>query len=177
MDYSKILPYTHAKFFNQSDMVILMSRVDGDVQKSEILAAVDMKSPTTAFFLSLFVGCFGIDRFYLGQYIFGLIKFFTLGLFGLWWLIDLLIITSSTRAKNYQEANYQLNQYEKEQAKIQENLTGPIFEDNIQTLIKSSIPTFAMPKIAKSNRGLLRIAAYIVLFFVVLTIVSHLTKQ
>ncbi|GAA1470518.1 hypothetical protein HD594_000040 [Microbacterium thalassium] len=41
--------------------------------------------------LSYFLGFFGADRFYLGKTQSALVKLFTLGGFGYWWLIDLLI--------------------------------------------------------------------------------------
>ena len=46
----------------------------------------------TAFLLSLFLGYWGIDRFYLGQVGWGLLKLFTGGGFGLWALIDMVLI-------------------------------------------------------------------------------------
>lgn len=122
MDYSNILPYTHAKFFNQSDMVMLMSRVSGDVKKSQMVAAVNMKNPTIALLLSFFVGYLGIDRFYLGHNGLGLLKLLTLGFLGLWWLIDLILISSATRKRNYNEVSYVLAGYEKDLEKFSEKI-------------------------------------------------------
>ena len=42
--------------------------------------------------LSLFVGYLGVDRFYVGKVGTGLLKLFTLGGIGVWWIIDLILI-------------------------------------------------------------------------------------
>lgn len=52
----------------------------------------------TATLLSLFLGYFGVDRFYLGYIGQGLGKLFTFGGFGIWYTIDLVLIaTGATR--------------------------------------------------------------------------------
>ena len=50
------------------------------------------KSWAVAFWSSVFLGSLGVDRFYLGYGILGLIKLFTFGGFGLWWLLDILLL-------------------------------------------------------------------------------------
>lgn len=52
------------------------------------------KSQATAFGLSLFLGMFGADQFYLGYHALGFLKLFTLGGGGLWWAIDVIRIGS-----------------------------------------------------------------------------------
>ena len=47
------------------------------------------KSWAVAFWCSVFLGFLGVDRFYLGYGVLGLIKLFTGGGFGLWWLLDI----------------------------------------------------------------------------------------
>lgn len=42
--------------------------------------------------LSVFFGFLGLDRFYLGYPTLGVLKLFTCGLGGLWWLVDIILI-------------------------------------------------------------------------------------
>ncbi len=50
------------------------------------------KSWWTTFWFSLLLGSFGADRFYLGSALLGVLKLFTLGGFGLWWLTDFILL-------------------------------------------------------------------------------------
>ena len=55
-------------------------------------AGASDKSWLVAFCLSLFLGPFGADRFYLGHGIIGLLKLFTLGGFGVLWIGDVVLL-------------------------------------------------------------------------------------
>jgi TM2 domain-containing membrane protein YozV len=80
--------------------------ITGDtVEKEEVTnyapVAYSGKSQTTALLLSIFLGGLGVDRFYLGYTLLGVLKLITLGGFGIWYIIDLvMIITGDLQPKN-----------------------------------------------------------------------------
>jgi len=53
------------------------------------------KSPTVVLLLCIFLGNFGIHRFYVGKIGTGILMFLTLGGLGIWYLIDLALIVSN----------------------------------------------------------------------------------
>ena len=55
-----------------------------------------MKSKTTALILSIFLGSLGVDRFYIGKIGTGILKLITFGGFGIWWLVDLIMIATGS---------------------------------------------------------------------------------
>ncbi|KAF9975013.1 hypothetical protein BGZ73_001466 [Actinomortierella ambigua] len=50
------------------------------------------RSYPVAILLSIFLGYLGVDRFYLGHIITGILKLITAGGFGIWYLIDIVLI-------------------------------------------------------------------------------------
>jgi TM2 domain-containing membrane protein YozV len=50
----------------------------------------------TALILCIFLGVFGVHRFYTGHIAIGLIQLFTGGGCGIWWLIDLIMIATGS---------------------------------------------------------------------------------
>ncbi len=55
------------------------------------------KSWLVALLLSLFLGFFGADRFYIGRTCSAIVKLVTLGCLGVWWLSDIILIASEYR--------------------------------------------------------------------------------
>jgi TM2 domain-containing membrane protein YozV len=54
--------------------------------------AGERKSWVVALILSILLGQFGVDRFYLGYIGLGAVKLITCGGVGIWWLIDIILI-------------------------------------------------------------------------------------
>ncbi len=50
-----------------------------------------VRNYVTALVLSIFLGWLGVDRFYVNHVGLGLIKLFSLGAFGVWWLVDIIL--------------------------------------------------------------------------------------
>ncbi|KAF7732764.1 hypothetical protein EC973_000036 [Apophysomyces ossiformis] len=63
--------------------------VNDDLMDAE---CVSDRSWFVALILSIFLGPFGIDRFYLGYVFLGIIKLLTAGLAGIWWTVDVILI-------------------------------------------------------------------------------------
>ena len=66
-----------------------------------VVSSLKFKDPVVAFVLSIFLGEFGVDRFYLGNIGVGVGKLLTGGACGVWWLIDLFLIMEAARRANY----------------------------------------------------------------------------
>ena len=60
-----------------------------DVQDTQ----VSPRSRLMALFLCLILGWIGVHRFYLDRAGTGFAMFFTMGGFGVWWFIDIILIT------------------------------------------------------------------------------------
>lgn len=72
-----------------------------DDSKWSTLSTIQFKNPTTALLLSIFLGAYGIDRFYIGDTGLGIGKLLTCGGLGIWAIIDWFNISSSTKNRNY----------------------------------------------------------------------------
>ena len=67
------------------------------------------KDPIIALVISLTFGFFGVDRFYLGEILLGIIKLITLGGLIIWSIVDLFIIMGKTRSQNLDVAQKIIN--------------------------------------------------------------------
>lgn len=72
-----------------TDRTYLASQIPGVFSEKEFLVAV---------LFSIFLGYFGVDRFYMGQVGMGIGKLLTFGGCGIWYLVDIILI--ATRSSN-----------------------------------------------------------------------------
>lgn len=62
------------------------------------MGSLSLGNPSTAQKLAIFLGVFGIDRFYTGSILLGIFKFYTMGLGGILWIAD--IFTAKRRCRD-----------------------------------------------------------------------------
>lgn len=72
-----------------------------DDSKWGALSTIQFKNPTTVLLLSIFLGCYGIDRFFINNTGIGVGKLLTCGGLGVWAIIDWFLISGSTKEQNY----------------------------------------------------------------------------
>lgn len=72
--------------------------VSPDVARKAMSVKIDKPSKITL--ISLFFGILGIDRFIVGDYIYGIIKLCTIGIFFIGWIIDVLFMGKFTKEFN-----------------------------------------------------------------------------
>jgi len=66
----------------------------------DLYFAARQKDPPVALTLSIAFGTLGIDRFYIGNVILGILKLITFGGFIIWTIVDWFLIMGSTRKAN-----------------------------------------------------------------------------
>ena len=72
-----------------------------DDSKWAMVSTIQFKNPTTALILSIFLGTWGVDRFYIGSTGVGVGKLLTCGGCGVWTIIDWFLISGATKEQNY----------------------------------------------------------------------------
>jgi len=70
------------------------------VKKSTVYVNVREVNWVLLLIMSIIFGWIGVDRFMMGKVGTGLLKLFTLGGLGAWWLIDLILIATKYQFKN-----------------------------------------------------------------------------
>lgn len=90
------------KYFPQEEIMYLRDILNTvDDEKFAILSDVEFIDPTVIFLVSFYYGCFGIDRFMLGEIGMGILELITVGLFGVWTVADWFIIGKKAERMNF----------------------------------------------------------------------------
>lgn len=88
------------KYFEASEV----NRFKNIIAKSRLtlneLNSFKFKNPQTAVILSVCLGMFGVDRFYAGNYIIGILKLCSFGFWGIGWIVDWFLIGKAVKVKN-----------------------------------------------------------------------------
>jgi TM2 domain-containing membrane protein YozV len=77
--------------------------LSADDSKWPLISTVQLKDPNTSLIISIFMGHFGVDRFFIGDVGMGVGKLLTCGGFGIWTIVDWFLIQGATREKNSQK--------------------------------------------------------------------------
>ena len=79
-----------------------------DDSKFDELQMLQFKNPTTMMIIAWIVGCYGVDRFMLGEVGLGVAKLLTCGGCGIWAMIDSFTAPARTRKYNSEKIISQL---------------------------------------------------------------------
>ncbi|MDR1150033.1 MAG: TM2 domain-containing protein [Clostridiales bacterium] len=89
-------------YFPENRVMYLKNRLLSlDIDDFEMVLIAKLISPWKMKIISFFGGILGIDRFMIKDIFFGILKLFTLGLFGILWFYDLLTINKKIRTMNF----------------------------------------------------------------------------
>lgn len=107
MDINKVDSFIIANAKNlPSDKIAIIrdKMLAADDSRFVVITSVELKSATTMFFISFFLGCLGVDRFMLGKIGSGIAKLL-LGwmTLGIWYIVDLFMIMNATKKYNYEQ--------------------------------------------------------------------------
>lgn len=92
----------NANKFNENQIFTVKEKLAKlPVDRQTMVQSMSLKDPIVALLISFFVGCFGIDRFYVGNIVLGILKLLTLGGLGIWALVDLFLIMRAARTTNF----------------------------------------------------------------------------
>jgi TM2 domain-containing membrane protein YozV len=106
MDTQKVDMYimSNAKYFESHQIGAIRDRLLAiDDNKWILLQSMPLKDPQTSLILSILVGVYGVDRFYIGDTGIGIGKLLTCGGLGIWTIIDWFNIQNATRQKNFEK--------------------------------------------------------------------------
>jgi len=91
----------NGKFFESHHLASVRERLlQLDDSRWASVQMLQFKEPTTSLIISILIGSFGIDRFYIGDTGLGVAKLLTCGGLYVWTIVDWFLIMGATREKN-----------------------------------------------------------------------------
>jgi hypothetical protein len=106
MDAQKVDMFimSNGKFFESFQIAQIRERLlNLDENKWAMIQSVPLKDPQTSLIISIILGAYGIDRFYIGDTGMGVGKLLTCGGLGIWAIVDWFSIQKATRQKNFEK--------------------------------------------------------------------------
>ena len=106
MDAQKVDMFimNNSKFFEGYHLSGIRDRlISLDDSKWVMITTVQFKDPTISLIISILVGHFGVDRFFIGDTGLGVAKLLTCGGLGIWTIVDWFLIMAATREKNMEK--------------------------------------------------------------------------
>jgi len=95
---------TNGKYFESQHIGQIREKLlTLDESKWAMIQTIPLKDPQTALIISIFLGAYGIDRFFIGDTGMGVGKLLTCGGLGIWAIIDWFQIQGATRQKNFEK--------------------------------------------------------------------------
>ena len=104
MQVEKVTQYLRYKqnHFPDTKTIYLKEKLLASDEKTyALLLTIPLRNPKLFFFISLFFGLFGLDRFLLGEFGMGVLKLLTFGFCGFVLLYDWLTIQNQVKEKNF----------------------------------------------------------------------------
>ena len=97
LEQKKEFLFPNKEYTEEKIEEILLSAPD-DFELS--MNSIPFRKPSTVRLIAVFPGSLGVDRFYLGDIKKGVLKYFTFGGLGVWWIKDIISAKDRCRAYN-----------------------------------------------------------------------------
>ena len=88
------------KFSVEDQAAVLELLRNANADQASAIESASFKSPMAALMLAIFLGCYGVDRFYLGSVGSGIAKLLLCGGCLIWWIMDIISAKKRCYAKN-----------------------------------------------------------------------------
>ena len=168
MNYAQSFLMANMSSFPADKLPILQKEVEQlDDQAITTLTMTEIKNPTTALLLSIFVGELGIDRFYVGHKELGILKlsllvisfvtlfiligFFLLPILYIWKIVDIFLIMGACKQANFERLIQQLNYVKMSQKSQAAKTQEPVKEDAVEVVEAAPVDVIVTEHIEETS--------------------------